>query len=91
MQCLCGFNLFSFFALFEGSAIYGALNIFIQSITIYWGRSLSREDIKAVLEYGCLNTNRKVVDSGKRLRAFVNLDEGFVSLISAICKVFVYE
>lgn len=56
---------------------------------IYWYRSLSREDIKAVVEYGCHNTNRKVVNSGKRLRAYVNLDEAVVSSVSTICKVFV--
>lgn len=41
-------------------------------------RSLSREDIKAIVEYGCPSTDRKVVNSGKRLRAYVNLDEGDV-------------
>jgi DNA polymerase zeta len=46
-------------------------------------RSLSREDIKAVVEYGCLNTNRKVVNSGKRLRAYVNLEE---AVVCSICN-----
>lgn len=41
-------------------------------------RSLSREDVKAAVEYGCPSTDRKVVNSGKRLRAYVNLEEGDV-------------
>ncbi|KAK9106524.1 hypothetical protein Syun_022535 [Stephania yunnanensis] len=41
-------------------------------------KSLSREDIQTVVEYGCPNLLRKVVNSSKRLRAHVGLDEGEV-------------
>lgn len=41
-------------------------------------RSLSRKDIQILAGYGCPNLDRKVVCSGKRLRAYVQLDEGDV-------------
>eukprot|EP01018_Ginkgo_biloba_P039136 Gb_22941 [translate_table: standard] len=41
-------------------------------------RSLSRKDIQVVVGYGCPSLDRKVVNSGKRLRAYVNLEEGDV-------------
>ncbi|XP_052180916.1 uncharacterized protein LOC127794070 [Diospyros lotus] len=41
-------------------------------------KSLSSEDIQAVVEVGCPNLFRKVVNSAKRLRAYVRLDEGDV-------------
>eukprot|EP01018_Ginkgo_biloba_P017804 Gb_13912 [translate_table: standard] len=41
-------------------------------------RSLSRKDIQVLVGYGCPSLDRKVVCSGKRLRAYVHLDEGDV-------------
>ncbi|XAR63969.1 hypothetical protein NMG60_11024142 [Bertholletia excelsa] len=41
-------------------------------------KSLSRGNIERVVEIGCPNLLRKVVNSSKRLRAFVQLDEGDV-------------
>ncbi|KAK2999423.1 hypothetical protein RJ639_022723 [Escallonia herrerae] len=39
-------------------------------------KSLSRQDIQRVVEKGCPNLLRKTVNSGKRLRAYVRLEEG---------------
>ncbi|VVB00884.1 unnamed protein product [Arabis nemorensis] len=41
-------------------------------------RSLSSGDIQALVERGCLNLFRKTVNSSKRIRAHVRLDEGDV-------------
>ncbi|KAE8124803.1 hypothetical protein FH972_019654 [Carpinus fangiana] len=41
-------------------------------------KSLSTEDIQTVVEGGCPNLLRKAVNSAKRLRAYVRLDEGDV-------------
>ncbi|XP_020088924.1 zinc finger protein VAR3, chloroplastic-like isoform X3 [Ananas comosus] len=41
-------------------------------------RSLPTQDIQAVVECGCPNLFRKVVNSAKRLRAFLQLDEADV-------------
>ncbi|XP_058108097.1 zinc finger protein VAR3, chloroplastic [Magnolia sinica] len=41
-------------------------------------RSLSKKDIQDVVECGCPNLLRKAVNSAKRLRAYVKLDEGEV-------------
>ncbi|XP_028805423.1 zinc finger protein VAR3, chloroplastic [Neltuma alba] len=41
-------------------------------------KSLSEEDIQTVVKAGCPNILRKVVNSAKRLRAHVGLDEGDV-------------
>ncbi|KAL0005229.1 hypothetical protein SO802_012790 [Lithocarpus litseifolius] len=41
-------------------------------------RFLSRKDIKVIAESGCPSIDRKVVNSGKRLRAHVGIDEGNV-------------
>lgn len=41
-------------------------------------KSLSVDDIQKVVECGCPNLYRKAVNSGKRLRAHVRLDEGDV-------------
>ncbi|KFK41483.1 hypothetical protein AALP_AA2G136500 [Arabis alpina] len=41
-------------------------------------RYLSKNDIKVIAGCGCPSTDRKVVNSGKRLRAFVGIDEGNV-------------
>jgi len=46
---------------------------------------LSVEDIQKVVEGGCPNLYRKAVNSGKRLRAYVRLDEGDV------CYFFIYD
>lgn len=39
-------------------------------------RCLSQKDILAIVEFGCPSTDRKVVNSGKRIRAHVGIDEG---------------
>ncbi|AEE35094.1 Ran BP2/NZF zinc finger-like superfamily protein [Arabidopsis thaliana] len=41
-------------------------------------RNLSKKDIKVIAGCGCPSTDRKVVNSGKRLRAYVGIDEGNV-------------
>ncbi|XP_072991781.1 zinc finger protein VAR3, chloroplastic-like [Typha latifolia] len=41
-------------------------------------RSLPKSDIQSVVECGCPNLFRKAVNSAKRLRAFLQLDEGDV-------------
>ncbi|PUZ37362.1 hypothetical protein GQ55_9G113500 [Panicum hallii var. hallii] len=41
-------------------------------------RHISRWDIQVALRCGCPSIDRKVVNSGKRLRAYVGLDEGEV-------------
>ncbi|KAL5219069.1 hypothetical protein ABZP36_019753 [Zizania latifolia] len=41
-------------------------------------RYISRWDIQVALKHGCPSIDRKVVNSGKRLRAHVGLDEGEV-------------
>lgn len=51
-------------------------------------RSLSRKDIQRIVEKGCPNLFRKAVNSAKRLRAYVQLDEGDVSsllFLSSTC------
>lgn len=51
-------------------------------------RSLSRKDIQIIVERGCPNLFRKAVNSAKRLRAYVQLDEGDVSssvFLSSTC------
>lgn len=42
-------------------------------------RSMSRQEIQAVVDKGCPNILRKAVNSSKRLRAYLQLDEGDVS------------
>ncbi|KAL0355156.1 UNVERIFIED_CONTAM: hypothetical protein Sradi_3962500 [Sesamum radiatum] len=41
-------------------------------------RSLSRQDIQTIVEKGCPSLFRKAVNSAKRLRAYLGLDEGDV-------------
>ncbi|XP_076937476.1 zinc finger protein VAR3, chloroplastic-like [Bidens hawaiensis] len=41
-------------------------------------KSLSMQDIQTLVEKGCPNINRKTVNSGKRLRSHLQLDEGDV-------------
>ncbi|KAM1740836.1 hypothetical protein ACFX12_011025 [Malus domestica] len=41
-------------------------------------RMLSRKDIQIIARCGCPSLDRKVVNSGKRLRAYVGVDEGDV-------------
>lgn len=43
-------------------------------------RYLSKKDIKVIAGCGCPSTDRKVVNSGKRLRAYVGIDEGNVCI-----------
>lgn len=40
---------------------------------------MSRQEIQAVVDKGCPNILRKAVNSSKRLRAYLQLDEGDVS------------
>ena len=40
------------------------------------------QDVQTLVEKGCPNINRKTVNSGKRLRAHLQLDEGDVSYFS---------
>lgn len=47
-------------------------------ICAFGGRYLSRKDIQLIAGSGCPSLDRKVVNSGKRLRAFVGIDEGTV-------------
>lgn len=42
------------------------------------GRYFSRKDIQVIAGSGCPSLDRKVVNSGKRLRAHVGIDEGNV-------------
>lgn len=44
-------------------------------------RLLSRKDVQIIAGYGCPSIDRKVVNSGKRLRAHVGIDEGDVSAL----------
>lgn len=44
-------------------------------------RKLSTQDMQKVVEKGCPNLFRKVVNSAKRLRIHLNLDEGEVSCL----------
>ncbi|CAH9107913.1 unnamed protein product [Cuscuta epithymum] len=41
-------------------------------------RHMSRKDIQVISEAGCPSIDRKVVNSGKRLRAYLGIDEGNV-------------
>ncbi|XP_027342621.1 zinc finger protein VAR3, chloroplastic-like isoform X2 [Abrus precatorius] len=41
-------------------------------------RFLSRKDIGVTVAFGCPSLDRKVINSGKRLRAYVGIDEGNV-------------
>lgn len=43
-------------------------------------RYLSQNDIKVIAGSGCPSTDRKVVNSGKRLRAHVGMNEGNVCI-----------
>lgn len=45
-------------------------------------RSLSREHIQVVVECGCPSLFRKAVNSAKRLRATLGLDEGDVGSLT---------
>jgi len=41
-------------------------------------RFLSQKDIGVIVTFGCPSLDRKVVNSGKRLRAYAGIDEGNV-------------
>ncbi|KAK4754561.1 hypothetical protein SAY87_002665 [Trapa incisa] len=56
---------------------------FIRTACLNFGRdqsqimgNLSSKDIRVIVECGCPSTDRKVVNSGKRIRAYIGLDEG---------------
>ncbi|KAI3696040.1 hypothetical protein L1987_79049 [Smallanthus sonchifolius] len=68
----------------EGSdvALYKDMSI-LKEACLCFGRdrfdlfkSLSMQDVQTLVEKGCPNINRKTVNSGKRLRAHLQLDEG---------------
>lgn len=42
------------------------------------GRFLSQKDIGVIVTFGCPSLDRKVINSGKRLRAYAGIDEGNV-------------
>jgi hypothetical protein len=42
--------------------------------------SLPKQDIQAIVECGCPNTNRKPVNAAKKLREFLQVEEKDVSL-----------
>lgn len=46
---------------------------------LFYCRSMSRQEIQTVVDKGCPNLQRKAVNSAKRLRAYLQLDEGDVS------------
>lgn len=48
-------------------------------LKVFYCRHISRRDIQVALRCGCASIDRKVVNSGKRLRAYVGLDEGEVT------------
>lgn len=51
-------------------------------------RLLSSEDIQAVVEGGCPNLLRKAVNSAKRLRAHLRLEEGDVCVLLLLLSSF---
>ena len=51
-------------------------------------RHISRWDIQVALRCGCPSIDRKVVNSGKRLRAYVGLDEGEVITWNYLLKIY---
>jgi len=51
-------------------------------------RYISRWDIQVALRCGCPSIDRKVVNSGKRLRAYVGLDEGEVITWNYLLKIY---
>ncbi|KAG1334885.1 zinc finger protein VAR3, chloroplastic [Cocos nucifera] len=53
--------------------------------------SLPKEDIRSIVECGCPNLFRKSVNSAKRLRAFLQLDEGDVSLSTYLQDLHFFE
>ncbi|XP_042456548.1 zinc finger protein VAR3, chloroplastic-like [Zingiber officinale] len=75
----------------DGSATYGPAEMEVNRVKnacLKFARerfdifsSLPREDIQAIVEHGCPNVFRKAVNSAKRLRAYLRLDEG------AVCSV----
>lgn len=52
--------------------------MFIMISTCSPFRFLSRKDIQLIARSGCPSIDRKVVNSGKRLRAHVGIEEGDV-------------
>lgn len=48
------------------------------------------QDIQTLVEKGCPNINRKTVNSGKRLRAHLQLDEADVSFFLFCSHMFGY-
>ncbi|KAJ0847376.1 putative Zinc finger, RanBP2-type [Helianthus annuus] len=67
-----------------GSDVYKDMSV-LKEACLRFGRerfdlfkSLSMQDIQTLVDKGCPNINRKTVNSGKRLRAHLQLDEGDV-------------
>lgn len=57
------------------------INIICSEVTFqmtFLARFLSRKDIGVIVTFGCPSLDRKVVNSGKRLRAYAGIDEGNV-------------
>lgn len=72
---------FSYFVCHFGGGVYASVAHMVYVLTfvhVYICRSLSTEDIEKVVGSGCPNLLRKSVNSAKRLRAHVRLDEGDV-------------
>ncbi|KAI4351031.1 hypothetical protein L6164_005420 [Bauhinia variegata] len=68
----------------DGNSVYSNINL-LKDACLSFGRQrydvfklLSMKDIQAVVEGGCPNLFRKTVNSAKRIRAHVHLDEGDV-------------
>lgn len=52
--------------------------LIVHIVNFFGCRSLSTKDIEVIVGGGCPNLLRKAVNSAKRLRAYVRLDEGDV-------------
>ncbi|KAK4395639.1 hypothetical protein Sango_1718200 [Sesamum angolense] len=68
----------------EGVVVYTEMKL-VKEACLSFGRdrfdifkSLSRQDIQTIVEKGCPSLFRKAVNSAKRLRAYLGLDEGDV-------------
>lgn len=73
------------YLVFEGEMLFTDLDLKYDicildlcSLNPFLARMLSRKDIQIIARCGCPSLDRKVVNSGKRLRAYVGVDEGDV-------------
>lgn len=60
------------------TSVHVYLILYLTILFVYICRSLSEEDIEKVVGGGCPNLLGRAVNSAKRLRAHVRLDEGDV-------------